>query len=555
MARRVRVAVVALALAAATCGARAAGDPAADSFVRYSFDDDDVETGPDTFAIFEHARGSVDLSSDYRFSGYHSVEIRDVAGDGDFPELQGYLPLRRSGTLYAHFALMTTDAAETLNVALGGPAGFRLGRDGIAFWLRTRDGMLEHLSDSIPKKLFAVEPFTWYRIDLAYDIEAGSYDLSISEEQSLAQIVWLPEQPNAASQPGSAVDKFSFIGDAGEDTSNVVYYVDDVVIGPDRAVQQIPYAAPGRRKLFFDRFLDARAKRSKSPCLPGASPADFGLDARATRRVRSSPLGPALDAWLAGKTPRPAASASDAAADFDPATQRRLMALRLWAEGCRATGAGDSVDALAQFERAAALVGEARMPVLSQALALASLERFSEADRLWEEVEAAWRSDPRYPIAMARLGLARGDSREAESWLRGRAEDVVDALATSTATERRIAAQYFYTLLWLDQASSAERLAERAVAGLSEVDPSGPLPLASQWVERIGDAQLLQGDHERARASYEQALAKAPASSRLLLKLSDVHYLRGDDDGERIYRERIYGSLFGRADDLPEETR
>ncbi len=30
--------------------------------VRYSFDDDDVDTGPDTFAVFERAKGSVKLS-------------------------------------------------------------------------------------------------------------------------------------------------------------------------------------------------------------------------------------------------------------------------------------------------------------------------------------------------------------------------------------------------------------------------------------------------------------------------------------------------------------
>src|SRR5687768_5543496 len=71
----------------------------------YSFDDRLVDTGPVTFAVFRNARGNVQLSTDFQVSGHRSVEIRDVAGDGDFPELQGYLPERRDGWLVIHFAL------------------------------------------------------------------------------------------------------------------------------------------------------------------------------------------------------------------------------------------------------------------------------------------------------------------------------------------------------------------------------------------------------------------------------------------------------------------
>jgi hypothetical protein len=95
-----------------------------------------VETGPDTFAVFERSKGSVKLSSAYRFSGYRSVELRDVVGDHDFPELQGYFPARRNGRLFAHFALLTTDAGDILNVALAGPKWFTLAKDGIGFWLK-----------------------------------------------------------------------------------------------------------------------------------------------------------------------------------------------------------------------------------------------------------------------------------------------------------------------------------------------------------------------------------------------------------------------------------
>jgi hypothetical protein len=53
----------------------------------YDFDDQTgLVTGPDTFAIFQHARGTARLSSELRFSGYRSLELRDVAGDGSMPD-------------------------------------------------------------------------------------------------------------------------------------------------------------------------------------------------------------------------------------------------------------------------------------------------------------------------------------------------------------------------------------------------------------------------------------------------------------------------------------
>ena len=92
----------------------------------YSFDDD-VATGPDTFAIWQGARhskggrGHVRLSSAFHVSGHRSVELEDVAGDSDFPELQGYFPVRRAGQLFFHFAFLTTDPGQELNIALAGP--------------------------------------------------------------------------------------------------------------------------------------------------------------------------------------------------------------------------------------------------------------------------------------------------------------------------------------------------------------------------------------------------------------------------------------------------
>src|SRR3990172_1896649 len=70
----------------------------------YDFEGDDIETGPYTLWIFERARGNVSLSSDFRYGGFRSVEIRDRAGDGEFAELQGFFSDKRQGKLYIHFA-------------------------------------------------------------------------------------------------------------------------------------------------------------------------------------------------------------------------------------------------------------------------------------------------------------------------------------------------------------------------------------------------------------------------------------------------------------------
>ena len=285
--------------------------------VSYSFDDGLVDTGPDTFRVFENARGTVQLSRTFRVSGVRSVEIRDRAGDGDFPELQGRFPLRRDGTLFLHFSLLVADPSQELNVALAGPAGFRLGRDGIAFWLAVRDGALVHVSDSIPRRLLEVEPFTWYAVDLEYRVARGVYDLRVRREGEAEPRVVLDGVPNAASHAGSAVDTFSFIGDPGTDRSNVDYYVDDVVVASTREAAQGPFVAPGRRHTFVDLLERYRGAPPRLECVPAEAPGDFGLAAAASsgRETQQEPRDPReLRRWdeLAG-------DAAFAAGRFDDA--------------------------------------------------------------------------------------------------------------------------------------------------------------------------------------------------------------------------------------------
>jgi hypothetical protein len=83
--------LIVLAVLLATRLAAAAVSERGD-LVSYSFDDGRVETGPDTFIVFEYAKGRVDLSEDVYVTAPESVVIEDVPGNGEFPELQGYFP-------------------------------------------------------------------------------------------------------------------------------------------------------------------------------------------------------------------------------------------------------------------------------------------------------------------------------------------------------------------------------------------------------------------------------------------------------------------------------
>ena len=120
----------------------------------FDFEGEAVETGPYTLIAFEDARGSVRLTTRYRLSGFRSVEIRDVAGDGEFAELQGFFREMAGGKLYVHFAVLIALPQEGLNIALAGDAHFRLEKHGIGFWLTAHDGTLFHVTEGREEPLF-----------------------------------------------------------------------------------------------------------------------------------------------------------------------------------------------------------------------------------------------------------------------------------------------------------------------------------------------------------------------------------------------------------------
>lgn len=512
MAGRVsRAVLILLALATAARG------QTAETLAGYSFDEDELSSGPDTFAIFEHARGRVRLSTDFHTSGYRSVKLTDAAGDHDFPELQGYFPTQRQGRLYAHFAFLTTDAHQELNIALAGPRRFTLEKDGIAFWLLVdREGVLRHMSDSIPKRLANVQPFVWYTVDVDYDIDAGQYALRIWSEAAKEAVADLRAQPNAASHAGSSVDTFSFIGDL-EDASNVTYYVDDIVIGTREAVRLGPFVAPGRRRLFVDSYLAYRRMESQRPtCFTPVAPADLGLT---PTEIADAPLLAALQRAL-----RSEQAADDAAAAVRAAASYRA--------GCAALDAGEATRAAVGFERAEALAPAAPLYHLSRALALIAGRRFDEAAQALSAAYPDLYADSRYAVTAGLLAMARGDLAGAEGALR----EAANTNAPAAGSRPRDA--YYFALLVGERYDEAREYARRQVEPLA-----GREREAAQWLERMADAAFYAGARDEARDAYRRAVELAPEEASAILKLSDLAFLDGDLPTERALRERYYGAL------------
>ena len=545
--------------------AAGAAEPPGSVLARYSFDDD-VPTGPDTFRIFQYSKGTVRLTSAYRVSGYRAIELRDVAGDQSMPEIQGYFPVQSTGRLHAHFSFLTATPQEELNIALAGPRCFQLAKDGIGFWLKSEQGTLVHYTGGVAKKLFALEAFVWYSVDLVYDVGAGVYDLTIHREGRVAPVLTLLRQKNAPGRPGSAVDKFSFVGSPWVDTSNVVYYVDDIVIGTNEAVVQRPFVAPGRRKLFVDAFTEYRARESARPrCLP-ADPEDFGLTYQDTAEITQAGATDLLASLARGEPVTtallPSALTSEA--------RRRLDAARHWSRGCAALDRGDAQAALAHFESASAAASEGRIYGLSKALALVALGRAAEADERLALESTAWGGDARYAVALAMAGTARGDLERAEAWLRDPAETAVardgspllrrlrdraltaDALAElkrafprdwqEHLSDAQVSQQYFFVLLWRSQPEAARDYALRMADRFKALS----LPPA-EWMERAGDAAFYGKDFPAAKSSYDEAMRLDGAERKqywsILLKLCDIAFITEDLATERSLREQYYGAL------------
>src|SRR5439155_469883 len=251
LARRVPREPLTRALLVLLIAAPAAAAGSGSILASYSFEDT-VDTGPDTFAIFQAARhvgtgqGRVSLSGAFHLSGYRPVEIKDVA---------------------------------------------------------------------------------------------GTYALTIHREGQETPLVALRDQPNTIRRAGSAVDKFSFVGSPYGDTSSVVYYVDDVVIGTDESVAQLPFVAPGRRKLFVDLFAEyQRQLRERPRCLPLTSPDDVGFSSADLADLGRAGLMDMVRGVFAGDP----VELADGERRGQGRWRQVFGAVAQWNAGCQALDAGDA---------------------------------------------------------------------------------------------------------------------------------------------------------------------------------------------------------------------
>ena len=532
------------------CLARAQENPDV-VLAHYDFEDDDIETGPYTLWIFEGANGNVSLSSAFHHGGFRSVEIRDKRGDGEFAELQGFFSDKQHGRLYIHFAVLVAKPMETMNIAFAGISHFSLQEDGLAIWFKTERGILHQVTGGRDEALFRVDAFTWYVFDVVYNVDRGTYDLSIVAEGEEAPAVARRDQANVLGIPGSEVRKYSFIGDIpGRDQSEAWFYVDDIVILNDVPVSETPFVAPGRRMLFVDIQNHYQQRLHERPgCVPVLRYDDFDLSPADLAELGRSGLEDALG------------QAEPLPETLSPFLRERLLAIRDWNEGCRG-----GTEALPHFRRASRAVPRAKIYPMSEVLALVEGKRWKEADALFLSIYSLWQDDPRFLAISASIGLARGDLEYAEEWLFSTSEvlprrlrhplirrlwsgDIGPGLAEELEAEfptewpelvsTALSAELrFYVLLWQKRYGEARDYAARMTLLLRRMElPEG------RWIERAGDAAFYDGEYLEARARYEETLRLLQDPAQVYLKLSDTHFMLGDLELERLYREKIYGCL------------
>ena len=481
--------------------------------VSYSFDDGRVETGPDTFIVFEHAKGRVDLSDDYYVTAYESVVLEDVPGDGDFPELQGYFPQVDDGKLFVQFYLMPTQRDQELNIALAGPARFNVEPQGIAVWLILRDGAIRHVSDAISEVLVPrFEPFQWYRFDLVYDVGRGTYDIAVGIGDD-APLVRLRNQPNAPASPGSGVGIFSFIGDL-RDRSSVRYYIDSLNIGRNDIFAREPGAdgpLPPRRSL-VDREIELL--RTKLDDVPGFIP----IRGASQRREVNEPYVAGLTAHLAHDPDR-ALRLLDIA--LEKAARGVERALCLNSYGVVLLGRGKLDAARRAFAEAAELAPSLPEPTLNLVLTAARGQEWTAAVRLVNDAATRLRDDDRLLVLQAKIWMARE-----------RSDAAAQALAPS---EEPILVGYRMLLdvvAGTRTAPTAETVDAFAAAHAGE----------PELRELAGDILFASGDYRGALRQYEALADGAPARS-VLVKAADAYERLFDRARARAFRERAYGKL------------
>lgn len=482
--------------------------------VSYSFDDGRVETGPDTFIVFEHAKGRVDLSEDVYVTAYESVVIEDVPGNGEFPELQGYFPQVDDGRLYIQFYLMPTQRDEELNVALAGPARFNVEPQGIALWLAFRNGAIEHVSDGIVHTLVPrIEPFQWYRFDIVYDVGRGTYDLSIGLGDD-PPLVRVKDQPNAPGSPGSSVGIFSFIGDL-RDRSSVRYYIDSLNIGRNDVFAHQPgtTAAPRARPSLVDREIEL--VRTKLEDLPGFIP----IRGASERREVNEPYVAGLGALFAHDPDRALRQLNAALEKARPGMERALC---LNTHGVVLLGRGQLNAARRDFAEAEAAAPSLVEPTLNLVLTAAREHDWPAALRVADESAARLRGDDRLLALKAKIWMARDRPGAA-------------AQALLPAEDPLLVG---FRMLLDVVTGSAGAPSSKTIAAFAAEHGGDP-----ELRELAGDVSFAAGDYRQALVQYEALAAGETPARSVLVKAADAYERLGDARRARAFRERAYGKL------------
>ena len=221
----------------------------------YDFEEP-TPSGPDTYWVRQRHGSEVALSDAFRVGGERSLNITEVPGNRDFAEFLAYFRQRDEGRVFVQFYLLLTDPEQRFNFGLAGPGWF-LGRqqNGHAVWLQS-DGVFRHHPNEGWRQLFAPRPFTWYFVDLVWNVDRGTYDLRIHEEGIERPVVDLRGARGFNGHTASAVRYLSLIGDL-EDAGGFDFFVDDLMIATHPSVRLEPFVAPGRRRLFVDMFSEA----------------------------------------------------------------------------------------------------------------------------------------------------------------------------------------------------------------------------------------------------------------------------------------------------------
>ena len=526
------------------------------TLVSYNFDYDVLDSGPDTYQIFQHKNAKAEISAEYASGGYASAHLTDEAKDGDFVELQGYFPEQQTGVVHFRFKFLIASPNNLFNFALVGRERYQLSPLGINFWLIYEDGWLKHRSDSIPRKLFQPNLYEWYAVDAALNLDTGLYSLQIAGESG-GTAVKLDNQKFAnGSSKAYSLKEYSFIGDL-QDSQPADFYLDDISIVTSVSTKVAPLVAPGRRKYFVEMWDDYhRELQGKLQCLPAKGIEDFGIYSREYESlktigkldvlyglIRLNPRVPKAEEWQSSdelsaivdwltacdaldKKEFGKARASIARAIAKKSTAYIYQLTSLIVDAASATNLN------ASYSRAYSLPqqGNDVRNMIALSMIAFHLNRYDDTHHA-QSVNAALASLDRLSGNVAAQLHEVGMSALGRDYI-GRLQRYVPKGGEQPLEWMLVLEQQYYAYLWQGNYRDATALVNRVVAKLAKhsIEPG-------IWLERKADCAYLNRDLETALDLYNIQVERSLGS---VLKMADLYHMQGDLASEKSLRESIY---------------